>query len=265
MTEKNYNWNPQDYEKNSTAQREWAQELLGKLSLKGHERVLDLGCGDGKITAEIASTLPDGQVVGIDTSHEMICLAQKHRKIFPSSRISFHQMDASELSFNNEFDIIFSNAALHWIINHRPLLAGIAKSLKNRGRILLQMGGKGNAVDIIRCFDHLLAEEKWQSYFTNFHFPYGFYGPEEYEIWLKEAGLSPIRIELIPKTMCYDTVEGLKGWLRTTWLPYTERIPTSLHDDFFSSLLSYYLESHPQDQDGVKVKMVRLEVEATLS
>jgi trans-aconitate methyltransferase len=75
-----YRWDARDYEKNSTQQRQWAQELLQKLDLLGNEIILDIGCGDGKITAEIAVLLPRGSIIGIDLSEEMIVLA---RQCFP--------------------------------------------------------------------------------------------------------------------------------------------------------------------------------------
>ena len=69
-------WNPEDYHHNSSVQLSWARELITKLDLKGDERILDIGCGDGKITASIASTAPNGSVLGIDSSHEMISFAE---------------------------------------------------------------------------------------------------------------------------------------------------------------------------------------------
>ena len=112
MAKQGYNWNAQDYAKNSQNQFQWAQELIPKLKLRGNEALLDIGCGDGKITAELAQRLPDGRVVGVDGSKEMIHLAQKN---FPSKdypKLSFQVMDARRLTFQEEFDRVFSNAAL---------------------------------------------------------------------------------------------------------------------------------------------------------
>ncbi len=73
-----YNWNAQDYAKNSQNQFQWAKELIPKLKLQGNEALLDIGCGDGKITAELAQCLPNGRAVGVDSSEKMINLAQEH-------------------------------------------------------------------------------------------------------------------------------------------------------------------------------------------
>lgn len=258
-----YKWNPGDYTAQSSNQQHWAQELIPKLALKGNEKILDIGCGDGKVTAEIASHVPSGYVVGIDSSEEMIFFA---REKFPEAKypnLTFKHIDARELNFNREFDIVFSNAALHWIVGHRSVLKGIEKSLKSSGKVLLQMGGKGNAASVFEVLDELLKDEKWSRYFKDFSFPYGFYSPEEYKIWLDETGLRTKRIELIPKDMKIRGKEGLSGFIRSTWLPYTQRIPEDLHTEFIDTIVNKYLEKYHMDEEGfVHIGMIRLEVEA---
>ncbi len=257
-----YNWDANDYAKNSSAQQRWAVELISKLKLKGNEHLLDLGCGDGKITAEIARLLIHGNVLGVDSSKEMIDLAlKKHLK--KDLNLSFSQVDARELIFKDRFDIVFSNAALHWIKNHRPLVTGIKNSLKNNGRALLQMGGKGNAQSVFSIFETMKSEDKWISYFTDFEFPYVFYDTETYEKLIKEAGLKPVRVELIPKDMSYKGKADFASWVRTTWLPYTNRIPVPIRSDFVSEIVERYIDKYHFDSNGyVHVDMIRLEVEA---
>ena len=116
-----YRWDAEDYARNSAGQQEWALELIPKLGLKGNERVLDVGCGDGKITAAIADALDFGSVLGIDSSPEMVAHATK---AFPENRarLAFACLDVREISFLREFDVVFSNAALHWVPDHGPLL-----------------------------------------------------------------------------------------------------------------------------------------------
>src|SRR4051812_12970708 len=99
-------WNAQDYAKNSSVQQTWARELIAKLNLGGDERLLDIGCGDGKVTAELASMLTSGSAVGVDVSREMIGFAKANFPPGDFPNLSFAWMDASELSFENEFDVI---------------------------------------------------------------------------------------------------------------------------------------------------------------
>ena len=149
------NWNPTDYHQHSAQQQKWATELLPKLALKGSERVLDIGCGDGKITVEIARAVPNGLVVGLDSSTEMLDFALK---AFPDTpNLRFEQGDARSLTFDSEFDWVVSFATLHWVIDHRPVLAGIHRSLRPGGRVLMQFGGKGNAAEVVRVVTRIVA------------------------------------------------------------------------------------------------------------
>ena len=186
-SDKSYQWNAADYAQHSSAQLKWAEELIKKLNLRGDEMVLDIGCGDGKITAGIAEMLPDGRVLGIDSSREMVSLASRSypEKTFPN--LSFQMLDVRDLDHDNRYDVVFSNAVLHWCLDHQPILRRIKTSLKPRGRMLLQMGGKGNAQDILNILDELQLLDKWSSFFVDFSFPYGFYDAELYRQWLEEG------------------------------------------------------------------------------
>lgn len=259
MTGTRYRWNAEEYERHSSNQAEWARELIAKMGLEGNEAVLDIGCGDGKITAAIAALLPRGHIIGIDSSAEMIRLARQRHS---GSRIAFEHRDVRALADRERFDVVFSNAALHWVKDHLPVLRRVRRSLKTGGRLVFQMGGRGNAREVVAVLEDL-SRGKWAPFFRNFSFPYGFYGVEEYRRWLKTAGLQPRRVELIAKDMRHRGPGGLAGWLRTTWLPYLERVPAEREEDFIEDILQEYLKRLPPDPCGIAhVAMMRLEVEA---
>lgn len=261
-----YNWNAEDYQSNSQAQQKWARELIANLDLTGAEHVLDLGCGDGKVTAEIARLVADGSVVGVDNSKQMIALAQQTYPQNLHPNLSFQVMDAVDLSFAGCFDLVFSNAVLHWVKHHQPVVDGLYNSLKVGGKILLRMGGKGDAEGIIAVMDELRTANKWARYFTDFEFPFTFHGVDDYHALLRAAGFSIKRVELIPKDMTHDGKSGLEGWIRTTWLPYTGRIPHQQRHEFIEEVCAKYLEKAPLAADGkVHVAMVMIEVEAEKS
>jgi trans-aconitate 2-methyltransferase len=258
-----YKWNPEAYGRSSSAQKRWAEELISKIPIKGDERILDIGCGDGKITAEIASLVPKGSVKGIDNSVEMISFAKGR---YPQSRhpnLFFEYGDASALEYADEFDLVVSFACLHWVLDHGPVLLGISRSLKPGGRLFVQFGGRGNADGILRVVNGLISEEGMNRYFEDFAFPYGFFGPEDYTQWLEKAGLRAVRVELVQKEMVQAGIEGLSSWVESTWLPYIEMVPKELQCDLIRDIAEGYVSTHPVDSDGnVHVKMVRLEVEA---
>jgi len=263
MLKKQMEWDAEDYARNSSAQQLWAQELISKLALQGGESVLDIGCGDGKISAQLAQAAENGKVLGIDQSEDMIRHASEQ---FPPAKfhnLSFLRMDATGIRLSERFDVAFSNAALHWIKDQPAVLRGVRACLKSGGRILFQMGGRGNGTEIFGAVERQVQSIRWRRYYKDFTRPCYFYGPEEYESWLLESGLIPVRVELLPKDMQHQGKAGLLGWLRTTWLPYTDRLPVELRNDFLTELLESYTAAHPVDPLGnTHVKMVRLEVEA---
>ena len=170
-----YKWNAEDYHKSSAEQQKWARELILKLALKGSERVLDIGCGDGKVTAETAEKLPNGSVLGIDNSEEMISFARDNFSSKINPNLAFQLMDARNMNFISEFDVVFSTTTLHWVINHLSVLKGIKRSLKPGGMVLLQMAGKGNAIKILEVLETIVNSKKWHRYFTDFVFPWAFF------------------------------------------------------------------------------------------
>ena len=260
---KNYKWDAQEYERHSQGQHRWARELIEKISLEGNENVLDLGCGDGKVTAEISKIVSKGSIIGVDNSAGMIELAKDRHSRYKYPNLSFQKMDAGNLIFFDRFDLIFSNAVLHWVKDQKPVIKGMFKCLKHGGRVLIQMGGKGNAAGIIDVLSELQTEKKWYSYFNGFDFPFYFPEKNEYGSLLLDCGFRVNRIELIPKKKDHVGIESLKGWIRTTWLPYTQRVPEEEREKFIEIVAKKYIEKYSANsEDIINVQMVRLEVEA---
>ncbi|MBD2463839.1 methyltransferase domain-containing protein [Oscillatoria sp. FACHB-1407] len=264
-------WNPADYAKNSEAQLKWARELLSlrdtrkgsHLDLKGHEAILDMGCGDGKITADFATALPQGNVTGIDSSPEMIAYATQ---TYPSSQypnLAFSCLDARSLPFDRAFDLVFSNATLHWVDDHLSVLKGVSRALRDGGRLIISCGGQGNAAQVLDVFREVVTREPWNAYFDDVRNPYFFYGVEDYQDWLAQAGLESDRLELVPKDMTHPAPDGFAAWIRTTWMPITHRVPDDSRDRFIAEFVEAYLQENPPDSDGLAhIQMVRLEVDA---
>jgi trans-aconitate 2-methyltransferase len=275
-------WNAADYAANSVVQQTWARELIAKLNLCGDENILDVGCGDGKVTAEIARSLPNGFVVGTDASPQMIAFA---KKTFPANKIpnlKFKAMDARKIKFTRQFDVIFSNAALHWVDDHEKILRGAAAVLKSGGRLVVSCGGKGNAQDVFVALRPEMRLKRWREFFRQMPTPYFFYAPEDYKKWLPKFGFKIQKLKLAPKDATYPGAEGFATWLRTTWIPYVQRVPeivgqaSSLpvsgktpdplktpREEFIAAVTQRYVAKHPPDGDGkVHVKMVRLEIDA---
>jgi trans-aconitate methyltransferase len=194
-------------------------------------------------------------------------IAFAHRRFPPRffPNLQFRWGDATRLTYTREFDLVVSFATLHWVRDHLAVLAGIKRALKPSGRTLLQFGGQGNAALISDVANELATDRRWNGYFVGFTYPWFFYGVEEYRAFISRVGLSPERVDLIPKDTVHDGKEPLKGWVRTVLLPYTERLLEALRDDFVEQIASAYIERCPETENGrVHVQMVRLEAEATL-
>ena len=244
-------------------QQTWARELIAKLNLHGDEHILDVGCGDGKVTAELARAVPLGSVTGLDASAEMIAFACK---VFSKSEIpnlKFQLTDARKISFKTKFDLVFSNAALHWVDDHQAILQGAAAVLKPGGRLVISCGGKGNAQDVFVALRPEIRLERWRNFFKNMPTPYFFYASGDYEKWLPKFGLKINTLKLAPKDATYEDAEGFATWLRTTWIPYVQRVPENLREEFIAAVTARYLARHPADKAGqIHVRMVRLEINA---
>ena len=257
-----YKWDSNGYANYSESQKEWAIELIKKLKLQGNEHILDIGCGDGKVTKLISECVPDGKVIGIDSSKDMVEFASSK---FPESKynnLKFINMDATQIEFNKYFEVVFSNAALHWIKDHYPVLKGIYRALRPNGKVIVQMGGKGNANSVVEILHEMMEHNKWKEYFKDFSFPYGFYSPEEYKKWLIKAGFKVIRIELIKKDRIHNSIDEFKGWIRTQWLPYTSRIPESQREEYIDMVTNEFNRRYSCNDGKITVAMQRLEYEA---
>jgi trans-aconitate methyltransferase len=161
------------------------------------------------------------------------------------------------------FDIIFSNAALHWVDDHQAILRGMAAVLKPGGRLIVSCGGKGNAQDVFVALRPEMRLKRWREFFRKIPKPYFFYSPADYERWLPKFGFKINTLKLAPKDATYAGADGLASWLRTTWLPYVQRVPENQREEFIAAVTERYVAKHPPDAEGnVHVRMVRLEIEA---
>jgi trans-aconitate 2-methyltransferase len=258
-----FKWNPKDYADHATAQRAWATELIGCLALRGEEWVLDVGCGDGHITAELARALPRGGVTGLDSSPEMIRYAMARYRGRAHRNLEFIETDARAFRLPRRYDLVFSNAALHWVDDHPAFLRSAAGVLRSGGRLVVSCGGLGNADDFFGAVRAEMRMTAWRGFFRRMGRHYFFHSPEKYATWLPQAGFRADLVRLVEKDTAHAGRDGLAAWMRTTWLPYTQRVPEAQREEFIRRVVGRYLAKHPADAAGqAHVRMVRLEIEA---
>jgi trans-aconitate 2-methyltransferase len=137
-------WNAVAYERVSAPQEAMGREVLDRLDLRGDERVLDAGCGTGRVTAHLAERLPAGRVVAVDGSEAMVAQARERL----GARADVFAADLLELRLDEPVDAILSTATLHWIADHDRVFARLLAALRPGGRLVAQCGGAGNVADV---------------------------------------------------------------------------------------------------------------------
>jgi trans-aconitate 2-methyltransferase len=182
-------WNAAAYSQRSGLQQAMAEEVLALLDLEGSERVLDIGCGDGKITAAIAARVPRGAVVGVDVSRDMITFALSHFASTLRPNLRFEVADARLLPFRNEFDRVVSFNALHWIPDQNSALRSIRSAMTPDGQALLRLVPKGERKSLENVIEETRRSARWIGYFHEFHDPYLHLTPEQYAAAAERNGL----------------------------------------------------------------------------
>lgn len=209
-------WDARAYDAKHAFVYEKAKGLVDLLAPKRGERILDLGCGTGALTADIAAR--GAEVLGIDRSAEMI---EQAKSKFPA--LQFAVVDATALNFDKEFDAVFSNAVLHWIPEAEKVVTGIARALKPRGRFVAEFGGKGNIQTLVKAFQEAFAalgmrEPEGVS-------PWFYPGIAAYAELLERQGLEVQSAMLFDRpTVLEDGTRGLENWIRVFRQAYIEKM-----------------------------------------
>jgi trans-aconitate 2-methyltransferase len=232
-------WNSQAYHKVSNPQFEWGVKVLERLELRGHERVMDAGCGSGRLTAKLLERLPGGDVVGVDLSHNMLGQAAEHLRSF-GLRASLVQADLARLPFNSEFDVVFSTASFHWVPDHEAMFASLARSLKPGGKIEAQCGGGPNLRDVHRRVKALMQSAKYERFFTTWNHPWEFASAETTADRMHRAGFVDVETWLEPAAFKLGSAEEYREFLGPVILrPFMNAISDAgLRDEFLVDMVS---------------------------
>jgi len=253
-------WDADAYHRSASAQTGWGREVHRRLALRGDEQVIDLGCGDGRLTAELAARVPRGRIIGIDADPDMVDFARRHH---PRQNVAYALGDAQRFSLGRGTDLVVSTACLHWVKDHAAVLGCCRRHLEPGGRIHFQMGGRGNCAGILAAAESVAGEPRWAPHLLPFSTPWRFQGPQAYRRLLPRCGFRVLRAVLLARDMVHDGPEGLRAWIRTTWMPVLARVPEALRTELVDAVVARYLERRPPDARGrTHVDVVRFEVEA---
>ncbi|HTW94271.1 MAG TPA: methyltransferase domain-containing protein [Tepidisphaeraceae bacterium] len=221
-------WNPANYQQSHGFVFQLGRGLIDLLDPKPGERILDLGCGTGQLTSEIAAR--GAQVRGIDKSAEMVAQASRN---FPS--LKFEVGDAAQFTTPEPFDAVFSNAALHWMKPPRAVARRIGEALRPGGRLVAEMGGRGNITQLLAGIHAVaarmeisLAASEGANYFPSI---------AEYATLLEEKGLEVTFAWLFDRpTQLEDKPSALRDWVQMFRSGFVATIPPDRCEAFFAAL-----------------------------
>ena len=180
-------WDAATYDRSSQPQQAWGSEVVGRLGdIRADARVLDVGCGTGRITEELLALVPQGRVLAFDASVEMVDLARRRL----GDRAEVWCADVLDLELDEPVDVVVSTAALHWVTDHDRLWARLAQALRPGGVLEAQCGAAGNIDGVRKVIDAVAQDRAPQLVGWS---PWVFAGAPETERRLRQAGFTDIR------------------------------------------------------------------------
>ncbi len=233
-------WNAPGYARIAQLQEVMAAEALALLKLNGAERVLDVGCGNGKVTAQIATRVPRGAVVGIDPSSEMIAFASNQFASTTYPNLRFQTGDARNLPFCDEFDLVASFNALHWIPDQDTALRSIRRTMTPNGVAQLRLVPAGKRKSLENVIEETRCLPRWANAFKNFRDPYLHWTPEEYSAAAERNHFLVENICREDKAWDFKSREAFVAFGMVTFVEWTKHLSEEQRLAFVNDVLDRY-------------------------
>lgn len=227
-------WDGAQYRRVSSLQQWLADRSLAGLELDGVQSLLDVGCGDGRVTAAIAARLPGARVVGIDPSPRMISVAQQ------ADGLTFEVGDVCAMRFSAEFDAVVSFNALHWVPDQRGALTRIGAALHTAGRALLVFVCAGERPSLEQVAMETTATSAWAGHFTDYRAPFVHPEVEEWTSTAEGCGLDVVDTAVDDLSWDFGSRDAFTKWCAVGFGGWTERLPPESADDFVADVVAAY-------------------------
>jgi trans-aconitate 2-methyltransferase len=241
------------YDRISAPLERIGREVLDRLSLDGTETVLDAGCGSGRVTQALLERLPDGHLIGVDGSPEMIAAARG--RLGPDVELIVADLERLDLG-RRRVDAVLSTATFHWISDHQSLFERLRSVMWPGAQLVAQCGGHGNTPELLDATARVGEMGPFRPYLAGWAGPWNYATQQETADRLQRAGFVDVRTWLEPKPAPY---EDLDQWLRTNALTaHTARLPGVLHEPYIEAVAAA-LGKEPQ------TTYIRLNIDATAS
>lgn len=213
-------WNPQQYAEHARFVTDLGAPLIDMLALKPGERVLDVGCGDGVLTKQLMDRGCD--VIGVDASPAMVEAAKL-------CGVNAQIMDGHRLPFYEEFNAVFSNAALHWMVRPDEVLHSVRRALRSGGRFVAEFGGRGNLTKLLAGLHKILRAYGCDPAAVQ---PWYFPTAEEYRAKLEQQGFQLVSIDVFPRPT--ELPGDITKWLEMFARPFLLLIPSASQAEFLT-------------------------------
>jgi trans-aconitate 2-methyltransferase len=256
MSFRRADWDADAYHRISGPQFAWGQRVLARLDLRGDEVVLDAGCGTGRLTSLLAARVPEGRIISMDRSAAM---TRSARTLLPDE-VGVVQADLLALPFGRAFDVIFSTATFHWVLEPAGLHAQLFTALKGGGRLHAQCGGAGNLTRLHARMHALMRDARYADRYTDWREPWYFATPEATVASLEAAGFTDIRCDLEDAPTRFADEAAYREFTdRVVLADYFTRVSAKERED----MLDVLCDAAAADEAPYTLDYVRLNMSAT--
>ncbi len=246
-------WDAEKYDSVKAPQVDAGRELIAMAGVRENDSVLDIGCGTGKLTVELARLAAKRIVVGIDPSEEML---QKARKI-PAQNMSLARMCAEEMDFSERFDLAFSNSAMHWVKDQEQAIRLTYKALKKDGRIAFQLPAHDFCVEFFDSIEYAISSLGYERFYSGWKSPWYFPTVEEYRNMLARSGFEKVRVFNKEYNLSFTGIAEVVDWWTSAGLrPYLAALPEPGQEHFKSAFGEGFEKK--RTGNGIEFKFRRL-------
>jgi trans-aconitate 2-methyltransferase len=230
-------WDSTAYHRVSAPQTSWGAKVLSRLELRGDETVLDAGCGTGKLTKELLERLPDGRVVAVDLSINMLRTAREHLAPDFGKRVSFVLLNVLDLPFQRSFDGIFSTATFHWVLDHDRLFRSLSRALRPDGWLHAQCGGGPNLAQLRERIATLKVDPPFMEFLGDYQDPWYYSDAETAASRMRSAGFIEVETGIEPAPTQFEDAQRYTEFVSSVIAhPYLDRLPALLQSQFMQRL-----------------------------
>ena len=248
-------WDAERYDSTRAPQIDAGKELIAMAQVRNTDSILDIGCGTGKLTLELARLAHKGKVVGIDPSVEMLEKAREHA--LSSGNIALINIPAQRIDFREEFDLVYSNSALQWIKEQEDVAVLLYRALKKGGRIAVQLPAKDFCWEFFDYIENAITLLGYKKFFVEWEMPWYFPTKEAYISLLKGLGFSKIEVLYKDYRLVFESISEVLNWWSSAGIrPYLALLP-GREQEYFKYAFAMSFENN-RTRGGIEFGFRRL-------